>query len=123
MRTNRRWRPSNSPMVISPCTWARAPAGSRSVGATSNCPDGTIVRVYTAGAPYYTDNHELVGTMTGDGVTAAHLFGYDLRTVDLTALGGRPDQLVAGHAILRQSASGVTEFLWNAWDHFSLTDW
>src|SRR6266566_3689868 len=35
-------------------------------------PDGTIVRVYTAGAPYYTDNHELVVTMTGDGVTAAH---------------------------------------------------
>src|SRR5207247_614587 len=86
-------------------------------------PDGTIVRVYTAGAPYYTDNHELVVTMTGDGVTAAHLFGYDLRTLDLTALGGRPDQLVARHAILRQSASGVTEFLWNAWDHFSLADW
>jgi len=86
-------------------------------------PDGTIVRVYTAGAPYYTDNHELLVTMTRDGVTAAHLFGYDLRTVDLSALGGRPDQLVAGHAILRQSASGVTEFLWNAWDHFSLADW
>jgi arylsulfate sulfotransferase len=86
-------------------------------------PDGTIVRVYTAGAPYYTDNHELVVTMTRDGVTAAHLFGYDMRTLDLTALGGRPDQLVAGHAILRQSASGVTEFLWNAWDHFSLADW
>src|SRR5439155_274490 len=86
-------------------------------------PDGAIVRVYAAGAPYYTDNHELLVTMTGDGVTAAHLFGYDMRTVDLTALGGRADQLVAGHSILRQSASGITEFLWNAWDHFALADW
>lgn len=86
-------------------------------------PDGEIVRSFAAGAPYYTDSHELLVGFAGGAVADAHLFGYDLRTVDLTALGGRPDQLVAGHTLLRQSASGATEFLWNAWDHFSLADW
>src|SRR5690242_7022532 len=86
-------------------------------------PSGEIVRVYLAGAPYYTDNHELLVSLSGDSVTASHLFGYDLRTVDLTALGGRADQLVAGHTLLRQSATGETEFLWNSWDHFTLADW
>jgi hypothetical protein len=43
--------------------------------------------------------------------------------MDLTTLGGRPGQPVAGHILVRQSASGATEFLWSAWDHFSLADW
>lgn len=86
-------------------------------------PDGEIVRSFTAGDSYYTDSHELVLSLDGGTVTDAHLYGYDLRTVDLTALGGRPDQLVAGHTLVRQSASGTTEFLWNAWDHFSIADW
>jgi hypothetical protein len=86
-------------------------------------PDGEIVRLYAAGAPYYTDSHALLLTFAGGTLTAAQLYGYDLRLRDLTALGGRADQLVAGHTLLRQSASGATEFLWSAWDHFSLTDW
>src|SRR5690348_633337 len=86
-------------------------------------PNGTIVRQYSAGAPYYTDSHELLLTFTSGVMTAAQLYGYDLRPTDLTALGGRPDQHVAGHTLVRQSASGAIEFLWNAWDHFSLTDW
>jgi outer membrane protein assembly factor BamB len=86
-------------------------------------PDGGIVRTYAAAAPYYTDSHELLLSLAGDGVTAAHLYGYELRTVDLTALGGRPDQLVAGHTLLRQTESGATQFVWNAWDHFSTADW
>jgi outer membrane protein assembly factor BamB len=86
-------------------------------------PDGEIVRSYAAGAPYYTDSHELLLSVTAGTVSAAHIYGYELRVLDLTALGGRPDQLVAGHTLLRQSASGATEFLWNAWDHFSIADW
>jgi len=86
-------------------------------------PDGGLVRTIAAPAPYYTDSHELLLSLAGDAVTAAHLYGYELRTVDLTALGGRPDQLVAGHTLLRLSASGATEFFWNAWDHFSIADW
>ncbi len=86
-------------------------------------PDGEIVRSYTAGAPYYTDSHELLLNFDGGSVTTAHLYGYDLRPMDLTAFSGHPDQLVAGHTLLRQSATGATEFLWNAWDHFSVADW
>jgi len=86
-------------------------------------PDGEIVHSYTAGAPYYTDSHELLLSVTAGTVSAAHLYGYELRALDLTALGGRPDQLVAGHTLLRQSGSGATEFLWNAWDHLSIADW
>lgn len=86
-------------------------------------PDGEIVRSVTAGAPYYTDPHELLLSLALGSVSGAHLFGYDLRPMDLTALGGRPDQLVAGHTLLSQRASGATEFLWNAWDHFSVADW
>jgi outer membrane protein assembly factor BamB len=84
--------------------------------------DGELVRSYAAGGPYYTDPHELV--LTGErGAQHAHLFGYDLRQVDLTAIGGRSDQLVAGHTILRLSPAGAVEFLWDAWDHASLDDW
>jgi hypothetical protein len=86
-------------------------------------PDGEIVGTYTAGAPYYTDSHELLLSFAGATVTAAHLYGYDLRPMDLTALGGRSDQLVAGHILLRKSVTGATEFLWNAWDHFTVADW
>jgi hypothetical protein len=86
-------------------------------------PDGEIVRSFAAGAPYYTDSHELLLSLDRGAVSDAHLFGYDLHAMDLTALGGRADQLVAGHTLLRQSGSGATEFLWNAWDHFSLADW
>lgn len=86
-------------------------------------PDGEIVHAFAAGAPYYTDSHELLVGLAEGAVVDTHLFGYDLRTVDLTALGGHAGQLVAGHTLLRRSASGATEFLWNAWDHFSLADW
>lgn len=86
-------------------------------------PTGEIVRDFAAGAPYYTDSHELLLSFAGGSMSAAQLYAYDLRAMDLTSLGGRPDQPVAGHILLRQSASGATEFLWNAWDHFSLADW
>ena len=86
-------------------------------------PDGEIVRTFAAGAPYYTDSHELLLTLAGGAVTAANLYGYDLRSTDLTALGGRADQLVAGHVLQRLSESGAVEFQWNAWDHFSIADW
>ncbi len=86
-------------------------------------PDGEIVRAYTASAPYYTDPHELLLNDSSTGPDPVLLIGYDLRPEDLTALGGRANQLVAGHTILRQSASGAVEFRWSAWDHYSLADW
>lgn len=86
-------------------------------------PNGDIVREYVAGAPYYTDSHELQLSFAGGAVASAQLFGYDVRPTDLTALGGRANQPVAGHFLVRQSVSGATEFFWNAWDHFTLADW
>jgi outer membrane protein assembly factor BamB len=81
------------------------------------------VQRYAAASPYYTDPHELVLAAAGTAAERVLLFGYDLRHIDLTALGGQADQLVAGHTILRQSPSGTVEFWWSAWDHFSVRDW
>lgn len=85
--------------------------------------EGESLAVYTAGAGLYTDPHELL--LRDDGPTGreALLFGYDLRPLDLVPLGGWPDQLVAGHTIVRQTASGAVDFQWSAWDHFTLADW
>jgi len=86
-------------------------------------PSGEIVRSYAASPPFYTDNHEILLSGIGDTVATVHLFGYELRQVDLSARGGPVDALVAGHVIVRQSVTGQVEFLWNAWDHFVLADW
>jgi hypothetical protein len=85
--------------------------------------EGESLAVYTAGAGLYTDPHELL--LRDDGPTGREtlLFGYDLRPLDLVPLGGLPSQLVAGHTIVRQTASGAVDFQWSAWDHFTLEDW
>lgn len=82
---------------------------------------GDIVATYAAPAPLYTDNHELLLTDEG-GRTIAHFFAYDLRAVDLSEVGGRPDGLVAGHYVLRMN-DAATDFVWSAWDHFPLQEW
>jgi hypothetical protein len=86
-------------------------------------PAGDSVQTYTASTPYYTDPHELLLDYAGGKLDRFHIFGYELRHVDLTAIGGTSDQLVAGHVILRQTASGSIEYLWKAWDHFTIADW
>jgi len=85
-------------------------------------PSGQIVQSYAANPPFYTDNHEILLSVMDDSLTA-HLFGYELRRIDLSFKGGPPDALVAGHVLLRQSAMGQVQFLWNAWDHFVVADW
>src|SRR5260370_14661866 len=86
-------------------------------------PDGEIVRTVVASPPFYTDPHELLLTASEAGGEWVHLFGYDLRRVDLSSLGGSPNALLAGHVILRESLDGSVEFLWNSWDHITLQDW
>jgi hypothetical protein len=86
-------------------------------------PSGEIVRTVDASAPFYTDNHELLLTGSDGSVDAAHFFGYELRTADLSFKGGPADALVAGHTLLRESVDGQVRFFWNAWDHFTLDDW
>jgi outer membrane protein assembly factor BamB len=85
-------------------------------------PAGDIVGRYQAPAPLYTDDHELLLTPSGDGSTV-HLLSYDIRRVDLTPIGGRPDARVAGHQILRYGPDGSLEFMWNAWDHLEIQEW
>jgi hypothetical protein len=85
-------------------------------------PDGTIVARHQATAPLYTDGHELVLSEGEDGWDA-HLFSYDIRRSDLTAMGGPADVLLAGHQILRFDPSGQVTFSWNSWDHFVVEDW
>jgi len=85
--------------------------------------EGESLAVYTAGAALYTDPHELLLRDGGATGRVALLFGYDLRSENLVPLGGLASQLVAGHTILRQTASGAVDFQWSAWDHFTLADW
>src|SRR5690242_14465009 len=88
-------------------------------------PAGDSVATYTPGGALYTDPHEVL--VRGAGGTAmdsaVYILGYDLRSVDLTSLGGGPAQAVAGHSLVRQSADGTVEFQWSAWDHFTIADW
>jgi hypothetical protein len=85
--------------------------------------DGTVVRTFAAATPYYTDPHELLLSSAGSDVTAVHMLEYELRTFDLSALGGAPDALLAVHTIERQNAAGVTVFRWRSVDHFDAQDW
>jgi len=89
-------------------------------------PEGETVARYQAGAPLYTDNHELLLTEDDDGALTAHLFGYTIRPVDMQALfppDGNPDALVAGHQLLRYGPGGHLEFFFDAWDHLDPADW
>jgi hypothetical protein len=84
---------------------------------------GDSVQTYTASAPYYTDPHELLLDYAEGTLDRLHILGYEFRHIDLTAIGGKPDQLVAGHVLLRETSSGTIEYLWNAWDHLNIADW
>ncbi|HVT39093.1 MAG TPA: arylsulfotransferase family protein [Gemmatimonadaceae bacterium] len=86
-------------------------------------PSGEIVRSFGVSAPFYTDPHEMLLTMGDSAIEAVHLLGYDIRSFDLTALGGPSDARLAVHVIERQSAAGAREFLWDASDHFTPADW
>ncbi len=46
----------------------------------------------------------------------------DLRTLDLSGIGGFPDAQVTGTVIQHISAGGQLLFEWNSFDHFQLTD-
>lgn len=86
-------------------------------------PRGDSVRSIAATGSPYTDQHELVTTYDTHGVRLAdYLFGYDIHTVDRTAIGGGPDDQVAGHQVVRISASGAVDTLANGWALWSTSD-
>jgi outer membrane protein assembly factor BamB len=85
-------------------------------------PTGDSLRAFTVAEPRYMDNHEI--WITGSGADERiHFFTYDHRTTDITAFGGAPDGLLAGHQLVRLRSDGATEFEWNAWDHLALDEW
>ena len=84
---------------------------------------GEIVRTFAARTVPYTDPHELRFTMRGDAVAEAHLLGYRMDPVDLSALGGPSDTLIAVHVLERQDASGQPRFVWDAGASYTPADW
>jgi hypothetical protein len=86
-------------------------------------PDGEVVRSYGAGAPYFTDPHDLILSVEGDQVKEVHLLGYEVRQYDPADPAGGGRTTLAIHRILRQSPTGQKLFEWNAGDHFAPVDW
>ena len=80
--------------------------------------DGTFLRRWTAVGGYLTDNHEFRFTPQRTGL----LLGFDSRTMDLTAYGGSATAEVHGNILEEVDSLGQVHFLWNAFDHFSITD-
>ena len=87
-------------------------------------PSGDVVRSIAATGSPYTDQHELVTTYDAHGIRIAdYLFGYDIRTVDRSAVGGTSADVVAGHQVLRLSSSGAVDTLVNGWTAWSASDY
>jgi hypothetical protein len=86
-------------------------------------PAGDVVRAFTVPRPLYTDPHELLLSFDAPGAPTAHLLGYSIDTIDLTAGGFAGAAQLATHVIERLSPSGSVEFRWRAADHFTAADW
>jgi Arylsulfotransferase (ASST) len=85
-------------------------------------PSGEVIATYQAPDSEATDAHELLMT----GTTSApivHFFGYTSHPLDLSALGGPVHGTGIGHQLIRESPAGTVQFLWNAWDHYTIADW
>jgi len=86
-------------------------------------PKGDSVRSITATGSEYTDGHELIVTSDANGArTADYLFGYDIRNVDQSAYGGGTDDQVAGHQLVRISATGAVDTLMQGWSYWTHGD-
>ena len=67
---------------------------------------------------FLTDVHELRLVDRG----TALLLGDANRTIDLTVYGGSPTAVVGGNVLERVDSAGRLLFVWNAFDHLSITD-
>jgi len=86
-------------------------------------PDGSIVRTFTApSSSPYIDDHEL-SLLFKDGVYDGALFlAYNQRHFDLSSQGHSADTAISGHQLIRQDANGDQHVVFDAWDHFQLSD-
>ena len=85
-------------------------------------PDGALVRTFTAPADSYLDGHEFWLLFDNGSYNGALMLAYTARHLDLSAHGGPADTLVTGHQLVRQDANGDQHVVFDAWDHFQLTD-
>ncbi len=86
--------------------WAELdPAGD--ITATFGCANGLVSRFHDA---------------IGDGAGGHWLMCDEIRTMDLSAIGGQAAARVTGTVIQHVDATGAAPFQWNAFDHFALTD-
>ena len=85
-------------------------------------PSGEEVRQWNAPTGFFTDGHEILLTKDG-AVTTAHLFGYTLRQVDATSIGGTSSQTLTQHTIRRVRGDGTADLVWDSWTKFGLADW
>jgi hypothetical protein len=79
---------------------------------------GNLVRKWTATGGYPTDNHEILLTARG----TALLMAFDIRTMDLSAMGGASNAQVLANILQEVDSRGRVLFQWNAFDHLSITD-
>jgi len=86
-------------------------------------PTGDSVRSVIARGSPYTDGHELMVQSDASGKRVAdYLFGYDIRNIDETAYGGSTKDPVAGHQLLRISATGAVDTLVQGWNYWTARD-
>lgn len=83
---------------------------------------GDSVRAIVATGSAFTDAHELIVDTEHGSRVADYLFGYDIRTVDLTEFGGGPADPLAGHQVLRIGAEGGVDTLVQGWNRWSEHD-
>lgn len=83
---------------------------------------GDSVRTIVATGSAFTDAHELIVDTEHGTRVADYLFGYDIRSADLTAFGGGPRDPLAGHQVLRIAAGGSVDTLVQGWSYWSERD-
>jgi Arylsulfotransferase (ASST) len=86
-------------------------------------PTGDSVRSITAVGSPYTDPHELLEGFDPRGNRRAdYLFGYGFETVDRTAIGGGPSDIIAVHQVLRINTAGKVDTLISGAEHWNADD-
>lgn len=85
-------------------------------------PDGSLVRTFTAPDSSYLDGHEFWLLFNNGAYDGALMLAYTPRHLDLSAQGGPSDSLVVAHQLVRQDANGSQHVVFDAWDHFQITD-
>ncbi|MEP7066295.1 MAG: aryl-sulfate sulfotransferase [Gemmatimonadota bacterium] len=85
--------------------------------------DGSTVRTFNAPATSpYIDDHELWLLFNNGAYDGALFFAYNQHHVDLSSTGGPADSLISGHQLIREDATGAQHVVFDAWDHFQVSD-